>query len=416
MKPGNNKSLWFLGGLLLAVVMLIFYSGHGRSEVAHAGYNDATPLGGKGLRLLLSQLGYKTAPETDRIAQMPAGATGWLVLDPDTRFSSSEADLLLNWVKAGGTLLWAPVPPGYTASGRDGAPLDETGQQKLKDQLSVSLDDDGYPAYYALAYKKLDDDGFPVLNPIYLDHISRYRAGVIAASSAPITMTVNRRHLEIAASPLNCELARIAWGKGTVIVLSGAMICTNRGLSMADNAELLVNLIRVTAPSGTVYFDEREHGELNPTAAMDPHPGMLYFLWRPPVRWGLLQAIFAALLFWALASRRLGTPIPLPGGGPVTRASQYASAMGTLFQRADRPAGAARIVGETFRRKLAARLGLSPADADAVLARRAQELAGLPYDAVDRLLLHSVSPSETDSEALHDAQEMEYVLRRLNSR
>jgi hypothetical protein len=65
---------------------------------------------------------------------------------------------------------------------------------------------------------------------------------------------------------------------------------------------------------------------------------------------------------------------------------------------------------------LAQRLGLSPADSDSVLARRAQEIAGIPFEITDRLLLQSRAPAQTLSEALRDAQEMEMVLRRLEAR
>jgi len=414
MRQRNNRSLWGLGLLLLAVFLIMVYSGRGRSQLPHAEYNDATPLGGKGFRLVLNKLGYQTAPVTGRLSQMPADAKAWVILDPDTRFSSAESDLLLNWVKAGGTLLWAPVPPDYTPTARNGSVLPETGQDELGTKLGVTLEDAGYTDRGGNMV--LDPNGYPLLSPINLDQISRYRTGVASAFDSAINVDVARRYFEIAGTPVGCQLPEIPWGKGRVIVLPDAMLCTNLGLVTGNNAELAVNLIRVSAPGGTVYFDERQHAEPDAGPVMDAHPDMLYYLWRPPVRWALLQALFAGLLCWALASRRLGTPIPLPGGGPVTRASLYANAMGTLFQRADRPAAAARIVGETFRRKLAARLGLSPADSDEVLAKRAQELAGLPFDAVDRLLLHSLSPSETDSEALRDAQEMEYVLRRLNLR
>jgi hypothetical protein len=90
--------------------------------------------------------------------------------------------------------------------------------------------------------------------------------------------------------------------------------------------------------------------------------------------------------------------------------------MGLLFRKADRPRAASEILGEEFRRALAKRLGLSPADPDALLAEHAARAADLPSRLIDRLLLKSKNPADSEAEALADAQEMEMVLRRIEGR
>jgi hypothetical protein len=100
----------------------------------------------------------------------------------------------------------------------------------------------------------------------------------------------------------------------------------------------------------------------------------------------------------------------------VTRAGQFAQAMGLLFRKANRPKAAAEILGEEFRRSLARRLGLSPNDPDEILAAAAERATGLPSRFIDRLLLKSKNPATTDAEALADAQDMEQVLRHLDQR
>jgi hypothetical protein len=128
----------------------------------------------------------------------------------------------------------------------------------------------------------------------------------------------------------------------------------------------------------------------------------------------VLQLLGAALLVWALYGRRLGAPVPLPEREPVTRASQFALAMGGLFRKVNRPRAAGAAVGEEFRRAVTRRLGMSIADPDSAIAERAAAATGLPSRMIDRLLLQARAPAEHEADVLSDVQEMELVLRRLN--
>jgi hypothetical protein len=58
---------------------------------------------------------------------------------------------------------------------------------------------------------------------------------------------------------------------------------------------------------------------------------------------------------------------------------------------------------------------MSPADPDREIAARAEELTGLPRAMVERLLLQARAPAEHEADVLSDVQEMEIVLRSLNS-
>jgi hypothetical protein len=162
-----------------------------------------------------------------------------------------------------------------------------------------------------------------------------------------------------------------------------------------------------------VYFDERHHGE---DLQSKVEPNLLFYLWRPPLRYALLQLLVAALLVWAYFGRRLGAPVPLPGGGPVTRASQFAAAMGALFRKVNRPRAASVIIGEQFRRELTKRLGLSVADPDELIAARAAEATGYSTRVIDRILLQSKAPDDDEERALADAQLMEKILRSFDQR
>ncbi len=405
MRRRGNLTPWLVGTLVILVALM---AGSARRDNSYspprARYFDASPMGGLGLHLLLDKLGYKTVQQTGLLTAIPAEAKVWLLLDPQTDFSEREGHDLVAWVRAGGTLIWAGRPCTAEGMGEDGGERSK-GIQFLRRELSMG---DYFDRFASMAYGQ----AYPTLTTLNLQTVTPYRSGVTKAEASGSLVVMNRAYLEIAGSPVGSQIARLREGKGEIFVLPDPMLFTNYALVKSDNAVLASNLIRVRVPSGTVVFDERNHGE---NGQANFQPGMLYYLWRPPVRWALLQLLLAAVLMGILAARGLGAPVPLPDGGPVTRASQFAAAMGGLFRRANRPAAAAGIIGETFRRRLARRLGMSPADTDAALAQRAHEISGLPVELVDRLLLQSRTPTDNEMEALRDAQAMEQVLRRLGA-
>jgi hypothetical protein len=267
----------------------------------------------------------------------------------------------------------------------------------------------------AAAAPKLDEYGLPQLMPLGLDTVSVYGTGVHNALASSNTLTIYGQYVDLAGTPVNSQIALITLGQGRVIVTPDATLFTNYALSHPDNAALVSNMVRANAGpgSGTVYFDERDHGD---SADNKVTPNLLYYLWRPPARYAVLQLLCAGLLLWGYYGRRLGAPVPFPDGDPVTRAGHFALAMGQLFEKAGRPRAAATIVGENFRRTLTRRLGMSVEDADTAITARAAEFTGLPAEMIDRLLLAASAPSDNDARALSDVQEMEIVLRRLNAR
>jgi hypothetical protein len=377
-----------------------------------ARFNDATPLGGKGLRLVLERLGY-TVKRADGVLQsMPADARVWILLDPQTGFSTREADDLLKWINSGGTLVWAQSPLAAQIFNGGIPTLSQvagnSGIVRLRSTLGIAQDQ----SFSSSAFNR-NDEPLPPLSALKQSAPSEYWNGVGKASGSDGRLHIKRAHLEIAGSPVDTQLAAIPYGKGHVFVAPDALLFTNYALSKPDNAVLVTNLIRAHVSSGTVYFDERQYGEdLQPQVK----PNLLYYLWRPPLRYALLQLLVAALLIWAFFGRRLGAPVPLPDGGPVTRASQFAAAMGALFRKTNRPRAAASIIGEQFRRELTKRLGLSVADPDALIAERAAEATGYSARIIDRLLLQAKTPDDDEERVLADTQLMEKILRSLDQR
>lgn len=409
MKRRKIDATRFVVGFLIFLVALLAIATNNEKQaetLPRAQWGDKTPLGGQGLRLTLQKLGYAPKLQRETMQIMPRDAKIWLILDPETRFSLQEAKILLNWVQKGGVLLFCVRPQanfwGFTTHGADSSEQSE-GVEKLRNSLGIARSEGQQPKA---------GEFLPELAPLALDALSNYRAGVKVASGSARNLEINAPFLEIAGPP-GSTIARRNVGRGQVFAFPDALLFTNYALSKGDNANLVANFVRVHAPSGAVYFDERSGGE----AAPDTSPPTLWtYLLRAPAVYALWQLGAAGLLLWAFAGRRLGAPVALSRDAKVTRASQFAGAMGALFAKVNRPQAAALIVGARFRQRLAQRLGLSPSENDSILARRAQEIAGIPFEITDRLLLQSRAPAQTLGEALRDAQEMERVLQQLEGR
>ncbi len=392
--------------VLLLILGLVANKGNQAQLLPRAQPDDATPLGGLGLHLTLQKLGYTPKIQSAPLRAMPGDAKVWLLLDPETRFSVSEANLLLAWVRKGGILLFCVRPQSYfLGTPAFGVEDDDqsVGIEKLRTSLGVERSEGRQPG---------ENDFLPELSPLALDTLSDYRTGVKAASGSARTLEISAPHLEIAGPPSG-SIVRRSVGSGQVFAFPDALLFTNYALSTGDNATLIANFLRLHSPNGAVYFDERSGGTDAPRTAP---PTIMTYLTRPPVSYALWQLGVAALLFWAFAGRRLGAAVALLPDAKVTRASQFAGAMGALFAKVGRPQAAAAIIGTRFRQKLAQKLGLSPAESDRVLARRALEIGGIPFEITDRLLLQSRAPAENLGQALRDAQEMERVLRRLDGK
>lgn len=407
MKRRRITPTQIVGLLLFIIVVVLGVTSRQNADdsalVARCRFDDGAPLGGKGLRLLLQGLGYKTERVSQAQSAMPKPNAAWLLLDPQTRFSKREARQLLDWVQAGGTLIWADTSDSQRTSD-DWTSAASPAVSSLRDTLkSTSI---------GRAPSRQLGQILPELVALGQASPSRYWDGVSKASASGEIVSIGRAHLPIAASKGGPQIARIEVGRGHVFVLPDALMFSNYALSKSSNAILATNLVRAhIAPGATVFFDERDHD--SPTDIVASKPTLLYWLWRPPLRWAILQVGAALLLLWAFYGRRLGAPIPLPDPDPVTRASQFAIAMGALFQKAERPQTAALTLGENFRYRLARRLGLSAGDPDEMLLERAHSMTGLDRDRLDRLLLRSRAPSENEAAMLADAQEMEWVLQQL---
>lgn len=136
-------------------------------------------------------------------------------------------------------------------------------------------------------------------------------------------------------------------GQGRIIVSAFGSVFTNRAIGLADNAELLANIVGVTVgPRGAVLFDDLHQGL---GAAYDPNK---FYKDR---RLYITLAVLVGLWFvWVLGSTRLRAPV---ASGSTPREAELIRAAGGFFARAlPSHAGARRLLDNFFAR-VSARAG-----------------------------------------------------------
>ncbi len=400
------QPLPWLGGLLaliLIVVSAALRSGGSSGWLPLARPDDKSALGGKALSLLLERQSLRVQVQKAPLQKMP-DARLWILLDPSAHFSQAEVKLLLGWVKAGNTLIWADASDADRLTVSNGA-----GRGPWLDVLRKAVGEERSAGPFFRARMGLP---LPTLSPLSPGAASIYRTSVQKASASGDALNLSVPHLAVLADAVGTQLARVDLGKGHIFITPDALGWTNYALANDDNAILALNIVRAHTKRGDlVVWDQRAHDEAGEKKIT---PGLLYFLWRPPLRWAVLQVLVAGLLLGLFWGRRLGRPVPLASPPNALRASQWALAMSSLFQKVERPHVAALTSGEHFRRSLARRVGLSPGESDEVLAQRAAQVGEVPYETIDHLLIRARKPSQNPTEMLRDVQQMEMLLRKLS--
>ena len=396
-----NRTRFIVGFLISLVVLIALATSQqeGNDTTPPTHLNDSTPAGGRALGLVVEHLGYGTQTQYRPLTRMPADARLWFLLDSKTTFSDREADALLAWVRGGGTLFWVASARNTSLFGATGKP---TGIDRMRQKFRVSNG----------GYANFDANGLPKMAPLNFDTVDNYRVGVKGASASGTTLSLAEPALAIADSP-GGTVTRVDEGRGHIFLFPDAWTLCNYGLSQNSNATFVANLVRIHNPSasgGKAYFDERQHDNTLAPPTPDDWPARLR---QKPVVYAVWQLLIVGLGTLALVSRRLGAPVPLPTQAPVTRASGFARAMGGLLFKAGRPKAAAQIIGESFRVRLARRVGLSPRESDEVLAARASEISSVPREEISQALIASRAPATNEGSALRDAQEMERILEQL---
>lgn len=235
------------------------------------------------------------------------------------RFDREAGGALLDWVRAGGTLVVADVDSTLTPPVV--GPVTGVVDLSCSGDVPLGLAD----------VDRLDvGDGFALSVP----------PGAVGSCAAP---------------GAGALVVVEAEGDGRIVSVGGAAAFTNRHLDEADNAVLAAALLVPDAGSRGAF--------LRPSLVVGTGDATLVDLVGTPVRAALAQLVVAFLLTALWRARRLGRPVAEPQ--PVAiEASELTQAVGRVLSRSDRPAHAAAVLRDRARRDLSGPLGL-PLDASA---------------------------------------------------
>ncbi len=375
MKHGGR--FWTLQTSILVLVGVLLFlltlfgpgddSRDGLSVLPSTFLNETTGL--RALYLAAEELGISVKrwmlpfPQFEDVEEEDVGSWAMAIVAPTERLLPSEARSVLEWVKAGGRLLYAPV-------------------RHEKDELLEALGIDR-PSPGAIG-------GLPIPDrtrrwPAQAPRAPVQRAAVQRASSGPggaplseeamrlLEGTPDRVHgfrerieipggAELQAEPLltgdgasspvaSAAVALLRAGKGRIVLFADHSVLTNEWLRESAAAPLVLRSLAFLAAGETLYFDEFHHG-------FDERGGVERALWsflsKTNEGWAVLQAASIALAALFFAGIRFGRPLP-PPPHPRRSSLEHVEALARAYGET-RPEGRlSSILAEGLRHKLGAR-------------------------------------------------------------
>ncbi|HET8655436.1 MAG TPA: DUF4350 domain-containing protein [Longimicrobiaceae bacterium] len=337
----TSRDRWLLAALVVLVVAISTLAGAKERDQAR----DARPSsfissadGTRALFLTLAKLGIPTGRRLTPYLDADSLAGPLVLLAPTQPPTPAEVHALAQWVRRGGTLI-------YAARMRDPT-LDTLGLR-----LKLLVPDS---ARFAELMRWRGVAARPRPNPLTegLAAVPGFRFGFLPSSP---------RLADSAATPLlvtgDGQVTALAarLGAGRVVAISDPAPLTNGAVRRSGMAPLFVRA--AAAGSGRVIFDEYHQGFRRGGGAA---VATIHFLRRTGPGHALLQLAVVALGLLLVAGRRFGSPLPPP---PARRRDplEHVDALGEAYRRA----GARRTARRLLLGGVLRRLGRRPAAGDA---------------------------------------------------
>ncbi len=361
----QRRDLIILLGLFVILVVFTIL-GPGRSQDESWGSRPTTHSSRAGGAMALLRwtrsLGYdaRQLQYTEFALDHQPGAL--FILNPSVTIDPAEAEIVLEWVEQGGTLILAD----------DRAPFFRAANTLLRElQLQIQLYD-GEGGADAVGGRI---DQAPILQPVFhTPPVPR-----ITARTTQVVVADNDQAVTLIGLSDGAVLVGLKRGQGYVYVSSAIFPFTNLGLREQHNADLILNLLRRVPPGGQILFDEYHHGFFTP-------PSLRSIIFSNPWGWALLYALAVMVAYLILTGRRFGRPIPLREEVALRSTTEYVESMADLFQRSGKRAFVLRHYYTSFKRRLARPYGLSPDLDDAVFVSELAHYADIDQPALQTLL------------------------------
>jgi hypothetical protein len=196
------------------------------------------------------------------------------------------------------------------------------------------------------------------------------------------------------------QVVSAARGNGLYVAVNDVFPAGNLGLTMADDAQFMLNIARLNPAGGTLWFDEHhkrnvERGFIAYVRSRSLAPALLYAL------------LLLGLLFWRTGAR-FGPPEPLV---PDRRrdSGEYVRAVATLYQTAGMRKEALATIYNDFRRRLVGALRLDGLTDLGEVGRRYEMRTGRPAIEARQILIET--EAALAREKLDDAEALQFCAR-----
>jgi hypothetical protein len=337
MKNLSRDTKLAIAVLLLLVLVTIFAAIQGGNEQRYPSLSSlsSAPDGALALKLWMKALQYNVDEEVLANFIPPKKVSVLLMLEP-LSIAENEMKAVDDWVEAGGTLI------------------------AMGDQYSMPLLD-----HYEFSLNYFfDPSGRP--------------ANTTPLFSSPSTVDIKNTEVKFSLQSERDDFVVLVAYKGEPVIVSfeqgkgrvilGTMVesFSNAGLKTSGNPELVLNLLALTSPKSTVWFDEWHHGVRSGEQILGPAE----FLRRTPVGRSLLFVVFAVFIALFMQGRGFGRPVPLPQEIKRRSALEQVTGIANLSRRAAHRPAVMMHYHQQVKRKLGQRYRLDPSmdDQDYVAA------------------------------------------------
>jgi len=342
----SRRDAFVLAALLGSIVLLALLVGSRRRE---AGYDPrpstfvSAPLGASALREVLRELKLPLDRRLEPFVDAGPLRGPLAMLAPSEAPSPGEVHALAEWVRGGGTLIYAARRLDPTLD-----TLRLTLRTLARDSGYAELLDPGRPATVAAA---------PLTAGVGV--VEGFRRGFEPASASLNHATV------LASAGSTPVVLDFRLGKGRVIAWSDAYPLVNHTLRQSRGALLFARTAADAARGRTLWFDEYHHGF---SAGGGTLSGLTRFLARHRAGHAALQVTVALLGLLLLFGRRFGAPLPPP---PARRRSplEHVEALAGAYRQAGAAQTARRLLMAGLARRLGRRVPREP-QAEGELLRR----------------------------------------------
>lgn len=308
-----------------------------------------------------SDLGYDARRLQFQAFALNEQADALVILSPSQPIELAQAREVLDWVEAGGTLIFADDRT------RLFSPANE-----LLAELDVALEryEEGGDIEHATALQ-------PALNMPPLREIAPQTQRVLSTErpdAAPLFGISD----SVSGEQKGTVLLGLSHGAGYIYLSSASYPFTNEGLRDERHAALVLNLLRRVPEGGRILFDEYHHGFYEP-------PSLLGTIVSNAWGWGLLYALGIGAVYLLLSGRRFGRPVPLREETRRRSSAEYIESMADLFQRGGKRSFVLRHYHDSLKRHLARPYGISPHLDDAAFVRELARYRQLSEEEQERL-------------------------------